>query len=549
MNAMSGVEDRRSHAVASLTAPGARFETVDEVVCGQLMSVFRNRPRSLHEILAGSAAHGDAEYLVFEDTRLTFADHLAAATSLGEALRRDFAIEKGDRVAILSANNPHWILTFWAVTSIGGIAVAMNSMWSADEIAYGLALTSPKMIVADAPRRQLLHETDVPVIDIETDIAALSITHPGMPLGDCPVTEDDPAVILFTSGTSGRPKGVTHSHRNIITANEFHRFNDAVAAELGAPAHHRRFLLCNPLFHIASLHNLAVPRMSIGDTAVIHSGRFDIDKVLGLIERERVTNWGAVPTMASRLVAHEDLSRYDLSSLRVMSLGSAPSSGDLKSKVRRCLPVAGRALGTTYGLTESSTAATLATAADLEEYPESVGRPIVTMSIEIRDKDGRRVEDGSEGEICLRGPHIMVGYWNDDEATASAIDGDGWLHTGDIGVMANGHLRVSGRRSDLILRGGENVYPAEVEHVLGAHPAVRECAVLGVPDADYGEAVAAVVVVDEHCHVTQEQFRAHVAGRIAKYKVPSRWYVTTEPLVRNATGKVIRRLLEVGARG
>ncbi|MEO9222910.1 MAG: fatty acid--CoA ligase family protein, partial [Mycobacteriaceae bacterium] len=362
-------------------------------------------------------------------------------------------------------------------------------------------------------------------------------------LPEVTVAEDDPAVILFTSGTTGRAKGATHSHRNVIAAKDYFQVNDAVAAELGVAPAPRRFLMTGPLFHIMSLHNLVVPRLAFGDTVVIYTGRFNVDRVLRLIERERITQWGAVPTMASRLVEHGDLARYDLSSFTSLSLGSAPSSETLKIALRSKLPIAGKSLGTTYGLTESSTAATLATAADLLRYPDSVGTPVVTVAVEIRDERGGRVTDGVEGEIYVRGPQVMLGYWNDPAATAAAIDADGWLRTGDLGRMEDGHLRMSSRRSDLIIRGGENVYPAEVEGALTEHSAVRECSVLGVAHHDLGQEVAAVVVIEPDCGVTEQQLGEFLLDRIARYKVPSRWVLTDQPLPRNATGKVVRHRL------
>jgi len=291
-----------------------------------------------------------------------------------------------------------------------------------------------------------------------------------------------------------------------------------------------------------------VIRLAVGDTAVIHQGKFDIDRVLRLVEAEKVTNWGAVPTMASRLIEHADthgLDGYDLSSLRTFTVNSAPSAPTLKQRVREVLPVAGRALGTTYGLTESSSAATLASAADLVADPETVGRPVPTMEVEVRDTENRRVPDGVEGEVCLRGPLVMTGYWHDPEATAAVTTADGFFRTGDLGTMHDGQLRISSRRSDLILRGGENVYPAEVENALDAHPDVRESIVLGVEHPDWGEEVAAVVVLDEGSTTTPEDLSAHVQSLIARYKVPTRWTLTSEALPRNATGKVMRRQVRV----
>ncbi|HEY9564195.1 MAG TPA: AMP-binding protein, partial [Nocardioides sp.] len=413
-------------------------------------------------------------------------------------------------------------------------------------LADGVELTSPKVLFVDRPRSALVGETSARVVglepdtDREDDLRAMAARHRGAELPRAEVDEDDAAVILFTSGTSGRAKGATHSHRNVIAAVWFHLLNDAIAAELGLVMKDRRYLLATPLFHIAGLHNLAVVRLLVGDTAVIHRGRFEIDRVLRLMEKERVTNWGAVPTMLNRLL-ETDLSGYDLSAFRTLSVNSAPSTPGLKERIREHLPVAGASLGTTYGLTESSTGATLATAADLAIDPDSVGRPVVNIEVQIRAEDGTVVGEGVEGEVCLRGAQMMLGYWANPEATAESITADGWFRTGDLGSLVNGHLRIASRRSDLILRGAENIYPTEVEHQLMLHPDVVECIVLGVPDPDFGQAVAAVVVVGPESTVDETGLREHLAERLARYKTPSVWRITTAALPRNATGKVSRR--------
>jgi acyl-CoA synthetase (AMP-forming)/AMP-acid ligase II len=535
----------RDEAVARLTAAGAPFEIVREDVRGHRLAVFAHRQRRLADLVCDSVRFGDAEHLVTVRERLTFAEHHARVAALATALREDYDVRPGDRVAICAANRPEWIVAFWATVSIGAVAVGMNSLWAPAEVRHGLDLTTPRLVVADARRRALAEPLDIPVIDMDDDLPQVIGRHRGSALPDVPVDEDDPAVILFTSGTSGRPKGATHSHRNVIATVWFHLLNDAVAAELGTPQPDRRFLLVTPLFHIAALHNLAVVRLAVGDTAVLHLGRFDVDEVLRLVERERVTNWGAVPTMISRLVERAEqrgLDDVDLGSLRAISVNSAPSSPSLKDRLRAALPVAGRSLGTTYGLTESSSAATLATPAELLADPHTVGRPVPTMEVEVRGPDGTSLPPGVEGEVHLRGPLVMLGYWNDATATAAAIGDDGWFRTGDLGTLhADGHLEISSRRSDLILRGGENVYPAEVEDQLVTHDAVAECIVMGVPDPDLGEAVAAVVVVRDGASVAEADLVEHLRPRLARYKVPTHWVLTGTPLPRNATGKVNRR--------
>src|SRR5690348_13691353 len=437
--------DRRQ-VLARLTGPGQRFEIRDEDVRGRRLPVFVNRHRSLGELLRASAGFGERLYLVTEDSTLDFTEHLARVAALAAGLRERYGIVKGDRVAICAANMPEWIVAFWATVSLGGIAACLNSLWAPPEIAHGIALTEPKLILADARSRELIGDVDVPVLSVEEDLPALVEAHRGAALPEDVNDEDDPAAILFTSGTTGRAKGATHSHRNFVGACWFHLLNDAVAAELGTPPRPRRYLLISPLFHISSLHNLAVVRAVTGDAAVIYRGRFDPERVLRLIEEQQVTNWGAMPTMLSRVVEHPGLGDFDLHTLRSVSINSAPSAPTLKRLIRERLPYAAGALGTSYGLTESSTGATIASAAELAEDPATVGRAVPTMRVQIRDDAGMPVPDGVEGEICLDGPLIMLGYWRDPEATAQATTPDGWFRTGDLGSMRDGVLRMSTRR-------------------------------------------------------------------------------------------------------
>ena len=527
-----------------LTGPGGPFELTAEEVLGARIPVFRNRGSALHEALADSARHGDRDYIVTATERISFTEHARRVRALAASLREDHGVVKGDRVAIAAANSPEWIITFWATVSVGAIAVAFNAWWTKRELEYGVGHARPKLVVADAKRAALLTDVDVPVLTVERDVPSLVAAHPDAPWPSEDVAEDDPAVIIYTSGTSGRPKGAVHSHRNLMSVIEYHRLNDALASAFGDPTdpRDRRYLLALPLFHIASLHNLAVPRLATGSTVVMHQGAFDADKVLRLIERERVTNWGAVPTMANRMMEH-DVSTYDLSSLTAFSLASAPSSPAFKQRLRERLPFAQNSLVDSYGLTESCTAVAVATPLDLAQAPGTLGRPIVGVEMEIRDPLGRPLPEGHEGEVCVRSAYNMLGYWEDADATASAIREERWLHTGDIGVMEDGRVRLTTRRSDLIIRGGENVYPAEIEHLLVEHPGVRECAVIGVPHPDLGQEVLAVVVVEETEPASEEQLRAYAAEHLSYFKVPSQWRILTESLPRNATGKVIRAAL------
>ncbi|WP_137723063.1 class I adenylate-forming enzyme family protein [Prescottella subtropica] len=540
--------------MSRLTGPGGEFEIVEEPVLGARMTVMKNRAGSVGDLLTASLAWGERDYIVTADRRISFTQNAADSYALAAALKDRFGVEKGDRVAILAANTPEWITTFWATQALGAITVGLNGWWVPREITYGLEHSTPKVLVVDAKRAAGLTDVDttgVTVLTMEEDLPKLIAEYAGADAPTVDIDEDDASVILYTSGTSGRPKGALHSHRNLIAVADYHRFSDAIMAAFSGKPYDAalpselRYLLTSPLFHIASLHNLVVPRAATGSAIVMHQGGFDVDKVLTLVERERVTNWGAVPTMASRLLEHGNIGKYDVSSLTSFSLASAPSSIAFKERLREQVPFARNALVDSYGLTECSTAIAVASSAELEEYPGTLGRPIITVSMEIRDPYGEWLPDGMEGEVCVRSPFVMLGYWNDADATAASITADRWLRTGDFGVVENGRLRLTGRRSDLILRGGENVYPTEIEQTLDEHPAVQECAVIGTPHPDLGQEVSAVVVIAEGHTVTEEELREYASERLSYYKVPTKWRITGDLLPRNATGKMIRKQIEV----
>ncbi|MFI9493942.1 MULTISPECIES: class I adenylate-forming enzyme family protein [Streptomyces] len=547
---MPSETDHRSPAlaaVAGLTGPGGRFELSDDDVLGTRLPVFTHRRRALHEVLHASVAHGDRDHIVTADRRVTFAEHAAQVASLARVLREEYGIGKGDRVAVAAANSVEWIEAFWATVSIGAVAVGFNAWWSAREMAYGVENAEPALVLADARQSAKLDGCPVPVLSLEDDVRRFVMAHPDAPLPSADVAEDDPAVILYTSGTSGRPKGAVHTHRNLLAVVEYHRLNDALLAEFGDPvaSEDRVYLLALPLFHIASLHNLVAPRLATGSRIALHQGAFDVDAVLGMVERERVTNWGAVPTMAHRLLEHGGVDRYDTSSLTAFALASAPSTTEFKERLRREVPFAKDSLVDSYGLTESCTAIAAANPQDLAAAPGSLGRPVVGVRLEIRDPVGQALPEGEEGEVCVRSMFNMLGYWRDPEATEAAIDPDRWLRTGDLGQLREGRLYLRSRRSDLIIRGGENVYPAEIETVLAQHPDVVECLVLGVPHPDLGQEVAAVVVLRPGSTATEESLREYAADALAYFKVPKRWRLTTDQLPRNATGKVIRHAVRV----
>jgi acyl-CoA synthetase (AMP-forming)/AMP-acid ligase II len=544
-----------SEIEARLLAAGAPFETTQEPVLGETMPVFKQRARSLVELLAVSRAHGDAEYLVCDGERVSYAEHVGRVASVAKAMHERFGVERGDRVAILAANGPEWITSYWAALSLGAIAVGLNAWWSGDEIAYGLADCEPRLLVADGKRlARLGSSAPVPVVEIESEFAKLRDYDPGAELPRVAIEEDDPATILYTSGTTGRPKGAVNTHRGILTfvrASLFHgaRILMHAAARGAVPAGPQPatcMFVNTPLFHVSGLYSGAVIPLATGIKTVWTRRRFDPAHVMHTIESERVTNWGPMGTMVHRLARHPDLGRHDLSSVRNVGSGGAPIGPELLRLMRDVFPNARASVGVGYGLTESTSGIAMIFGEELEERPGSVGRALPTVAIEIRDEEGRAVPEGVEGEIHVRGPQVMREYWRRPRESAESILPGRWLRTGDWGRLEQGYLYVNSRKRDLILRGGENVYPAEIEQCLEAHPGVREAAVLGVDHPELGQEVKAIVVPAEGAAPDPRELKNFVRERLAYFKVPAHVELRASALPRNAAGKVLKHLLRDG---
>ena len=537
---------------ADLVAPGGFFEMEDADVLGEPMAVFKSRLPNLREAVVASVGFGDREYLVFTDgdTRrvITFAKHERVVASVASALRDRYGVGPGDRVAILAANCPEWIVTFWATISLGAIAVGLNGWWVGPEIKYGIADSDPKVLVADAKRLARLEGEDpgVPTIVIEDDFEAIWSYDLDAALPAGPIAEDDPAVILYTSGTTGRPKGAVNSHRNMVAAlglSFFHGARMAILNPADPDARPGCQLVTSPLFHVSGLHMTAVAYLVGGVRSIWTVGKFDPETVMQLIEREQVTHWSYTATMLHRLVSHPALEDYDLTSLRSGGGGGSTFSPALQRRAKEALPNLGRTMGVGYGQTECAALATLNSGEELNLFPESAGRPLPTVQLEIRDPLGIVLPEGEDGEIHVRGPMVMPGYWRRPEATAEVIGPGHWLCTGDIGRMEGGRLYLSSRKRDLILRGGENVYPVEIENRIEEHPGVVEVAVVGVDHEDLGQEVRAIVVPVAGVTLSKDQLASWCAETLSYYKVPAHWDIRSEPLPRNASGKVVKQVL------
>lgn len=534
---------------AQLLAPGSMFEIETADVLGERMSVFKNRARSLRDFLVASQRLGDAEHLVFSDgtteRRITFAEHVRLVARMAHLLATRYGVARGDRVAILAANCPEWIITFWAVTSLGAVAVGLNAWWTGPEIRFGIEDAAPKLLVVDQKRHARLDvPAGVPTLIIEEELDRLLAGIADTPLPAAPIEEDDPAIILYTSGTTGRPKGAVHSHRNVIALVGLGFFNGArIRATLAPSAHPPCVFVTSPLFHVSGLHNAAVACLAGGVRTVWLRGRFEAPVALGLMEKERVTGWAYTATLLHRAVHHPEAARFDLSSVWQLGGGGSPISQALQTRARAVFTSAAQTLGVGYGLTECTSLATINSGAELLRFPESVGRPLPTVEIQIRGKEGQPLGDGEEGEIYVRSPLVMLEYWRNEPATKEVILPGRWLRTGDVGRMLDGRLYLASRRDDLILRGGENVYPAEIEQRLELHPDVAEAAVIGVPNSELGQEVKAIVVPKLGRAIDVKILASWASEGLAYFKVPSHWEIRAEPLPRNATGKVLKHVL------
>jgi acyl-CoA synthetase (AMP-forming)/AMP-acid ligase II len=539
-----------------LTGPGAPFEITEELVLGERMPVFKNRPRSARELLLDSARHDALHYIVYDDQRISFDEHLQRVAAFAHVLREEFGVASGDRVAILAANRPEWIIAFWATLSIGGVVASMNSLWAPPEIEHALASCEPTVLIADrerlarVPRRD---ETSYRIIEVESEFESLVARGRGATISDIPIEEDDPAVILYTSGTTGRSKGAVASHRSICGFVTLSKYSGAAAmaaaaaAGVGAaPAVGTRqvALITVPLFHASGLYGFVVGQLATGGAVVLRSGRFDEDDVLRLIECEAVTMWAALGSMGPRVAERAHGCGRDLSSMRLLAVGGAPVSPAHQQQLRDAFPNASVNISMGYTSSEAVAVVTRIQGQEMRDHPTSAGRVIATTSLEIRDADGQPVAEGVDGEIHVRSPYLMLEYWRDEPATRAALKPGRWLAMGDIGCMRDGRLYINSRARDMILVNAENVFPTEVEYRLDAHPDVRECAVIGVDDPVTGQAIRAVVVVPVGSTVTADALRAWCRDALAGYKVPTQWEIRHEALPRNASGKVLKRELE-----
>jgi len=560
-------------AHALLTAPGSPFEMETLTIRGIETRVWKNAPPSLRaEAESVTQWPKDRIFLVYEDERVSF-DAFHRAVSV---LMREFAaqgVKKGDRIALVMRNLPEWPVVFYAAVSLGAICTPLNAWWTGPELEYGLTDSGSKILVADAERyaRIVEHLPNCPdLVRVYVSRTSDEIAHPKVktlesvigrpdayadlpdqPFLDAEVGPEDPATIFYTSGTTGKPKGALATHRNIVSnvgaagiggARAYLRRGEPVPAP--DPTVQRSTLLSVPFFHATGCFAILSPVLVAGGKIVMMY-KWEPVRAFELIERERISMAGGVPTIAWQLIEHPERHRFDLSSLEAVSYGGAPSAPELVRKIKETFPASQPGNG--WGMTETSASFTGNSAEDYINRPDSCGPAVPVCDMKIcdpADVTGKPLPIGTVGELWGKGPNVVVGYWNKPEATAQTFV-DGWVRTGDLArIDEEGFCFIIDRAKDMLIRGGENIYCVEVESALYEHPAVMDAAIVGIPHKTLGEEPGAVVTLKQGGHATEEELRKFVAERLAAFKVPIKVVFWPETLPRNANGKILKNELK-----
>ena len=547
-------------AKAELTGPGGAFEVIEAPVLGQMLRCYKNVPPSARELWLSTIAYADRPYLVFGDERISYGEaHRIVNAVAGWMVEQ--GVKPGDRVAIAMRNYPEWMLIYWACLSSGIAAIGMNAWWTAEEMDYALNDAAPKLLFLDAERAARLSEKPgmadgIPLIGVRMDAAQSAlpaftawqnIIAQDRPMPAVAVDPDWDACIFYTSGTTGHPKGAQLTHRGCI-ANLFNlmysaassaRVTELVTGEAppAVPATPVT-LITTPLFHVTANNCGAYATTAAGGTLVLMH-RWDAGEALRLIAAERVSSMSGVPVMARELISHPDFAHTDTSSLTALSGGGAQVPPDLVLKIEAQVATARPSTG--YGMTETCGIITSISGDFFVDKPDSAGPAMPSFEAKCVDDEGNDVPQGAIGELWVRGSCVIKGYINRPEATAESIT-DGWLHTGDVArIDENDFIFIVDRKKDMVLRGGENVYCAEVEAVIYRHPAIAECCVFGVADERLGEEVGVAIVLKDGVPLDDAGLRAHCAPLIAKHKIPRYIWFLDEPLPRNASGKFLKR--------
>jgi long-chain acyl-CoA synthetase len=550
----------REEARQKLTSPGQPYEIVELEVFGKQVRAFKNAPRTLHDLYA--AARSDKPFLVYESERLTFEETWIRACILAHALVEDFGVQPGDRIAIAMRNYPEWAIAFMAATSIGAIAVGMNAHWTPVEMEYALTDSMPWVLIADQERLDRYLQCEYPPPDLQVIVVRnIRPAPPGVKTWDevmwgdrrteMPKVEfgpDDDAIMFYTSGASGSPKGAVSTHRSVTNAIISSEFDTVVGVAIGllqrppADAPQMAALIGIPLFHVVGSHFIFLGSFR-SQRRLVCMYKWDPSKAIDLIEPERITLFMAPSAVTGDLLAEAARTKRNLSSLMLVGGGGAPRA---PSQVRALAETFGRAMPATgWGMTETNVIGTVIGYQDYLDHPESSGWASAIMDLRIVDDDGNELPPGERGELQIKGIGMMRCYWNRSDTNSVSYEGD-WFRTGDVAILdAEGYLFIVDRLKDMVIRGGENIGCAAVEAALQEHSAIQEACVFGVPDERLGEEVGASVYAT--APVTDAELKAFLEPRLARFQIPRYIHVSREPLLRGPTGKIFKRQLRIEA--
>lgn len=520
------------------------------------IKTFASAPETLLEAIQAGRKHGDLPFLKWEAQRYTFSEFFDAADKLTIALQRTSRIQPGDRVAIAMRNRPEWMIAFVAAVQAGGVPVAMNSWSTQAELLYMIEDADVRLVFGDERRcRQIVGLPEsIGIVNVDAETANERIQSWSSlydNIGGTPVFPDvnpeDPAVILFTSGTTSRPKGVLSSNRAQGQALYALEFQGAFAGMI-SPARikpimesglQQTALLAYPLFHVSGLQSQFLNALRSG-RALVMLYKWDVETALDTVRNEKITQFAGVPTMMHQLLGNDRFASDDTETLRSLGMGGGAASKRLLEQLLSIKPLA--MSGTGYGMTEGNGICAAHSGEQFVAFPSSCGWPLPIVDVMIAETVDQPLASGQPGPIWIRTPTLMQEYWNRPEESGACIE-NGWFFTGDVGYLdGEGMLYITDRIKDIIIRGGENISALEVEHCASEHPAVEEAAVFRLPDSEFGEAVGMVVHTMED--LSEDELLTFMSEHLAAYKLPRTIWFSDYPLQRSATGKLQKAVLK-----